>query len=94
MATFVFCFLVGTANRLNLTLLGFGFARLGCLAAQIELLSRNFLSLTLAPRIAASSSKNAAQLFIGAHNETLSVVAMRVCNPDRLRSAFTIRLAP
>jgi hypothetical protein len=23
------------------------------------------------------------QLFIGAHNETLSVVAMRVCNPDR-----------
>ena len=59
MATFVFCFLVGTANRLNLTLLGFGFARLGCLAAQIELLSRNFLSLTLAPRIAASSSKNA-----------------------------------
>jgi hypothetical protein len=26
------------------------------------------------------------QLFIGAHNETLSVVAMRVSNPDRSRA--------
>jgi len=26
--------------------------------------------------------KKRAQLCIGAHNETLSVVAMRVCNPD------------
>ena len=59
---FCFYFLVGTANRLNLTLLGFGFARLGCLVAQIELLSRNFLSLTLAARIADFNSKNAISL--------------------------------
>jgi len=23
------------------------------------------------------------QLFIGAHNETVSIIAVRVCNPDR-----------
>jgi len=39
--------------------------------------------LTLAARIAASSSHKRSQLFIRAHNETLSVAAMRVSNPDR-----------
>jgi hypothetical protein len=34
-------------------------------------------------RIADSSSKNAVSFFIGMHNETLSVVAVCVCNPDR-----------
>jgi hypothetical protein len=35
--------------------------------------------------MAASSSTNAVQLFIRSHNETLSVVAMRVSNPKRFR---------
>jgi hypothetical protein len=35
------------------------------------------------PPIADSSSTNASQLFIRTHNETLSVVAMRVSDPDR-----------
>jgi hypothetical protein len=34
-------------------------------------------------RIAASSFHKRSQLFIGARNETLSVVAMSVNNPDR-----------
>jgi hypothetical protein len=33
-------------------------------------------------QIADSSSKNRRQLFIRSHNETLSVAAMRVSNPD------------
>jgi hypothetical protein len=28
-------------------------------------------------------SQKRSQFFIGTHNETLSIVAMRVCNPDR-----------
>jgi hypothetical protein len=39
--------------------------------------------LTLAARIAASSSHKRSQLFIRAHNETLSVVAVGVNNPHR-----------
>jgi hypothetical protein len=35
------------------------------------------------PRIAASSFQKRGQLFIGLHNETLSVVAMGVSNPHR-----------
>jgi hypothetical protein len=35
------------------------------------------------PRIADSSSNKRYQLFIRTHNETLSVTAMRVHNPDR-----------
>jgi len=35
-------------------------------------------------RIAASNFEKRRQLFIRTHNETLSVVAVRVCNPDRL----------
>jgi len=38
--------------------------------------------LFLAARIAASSSRKAVS-FSSAHNETLSVAAMRVSNPDR-----------
>jgi hypothetical protein len=34
-------------------------------------------------RVAASSSKKSGQLFIRSHNETLSIAAMRVCDPDR-----------
>jgi hypothetical protein len=34
-------------------------------------------------RIADSSSTNASQVFIGPHNEPLSVIAVRVCNKDR-----------
>jgi len=30
------------------------------------------------------------QLFIRSHNETLSIVAMRVCNPDRVRPLESI----
>jgi hypothetical protein len=34
-------------------------------------------------RICSPSRSSSAQLFIRVHNETLSVVAMCVCNPDR-----------
>ena len=34
-------------------------------------------------RVCSFKLKKRAQLFIRTHNETLSVVAMRVCNPDR-----------
>jgi hypothetical protein len=41
-----------------------------------------FLEFT-ATRIADSNSRKRRQLFIRTHNETLSVVAMRACNPGR-----------
>src|SRR5947207_11851510 len=34
-------------------------------------------------QIALSNSKNAVSFFVGVHNEPLTVVAMRVSNPDR-----------
>ncbi|PYL65943.1 MAG: hypothetical protein DMF20_07765, partial [Verrucomicrobia bacterium] len=46
-----------------------------------------------APRITDSSSNKRAQLFIRAHYETLSVVAMRVNNPDRSPVPPSIRAA-
>ena len=45
------------------------------------------------PRITDSSSNKRAQLFIRAHYETLSVVAMRVNNPDRSPVPPSIRAA-
>ncbi len=41
-----------------------------------------FLEFTATPNRRFQFEKRG-QLFIGAHNETLSVVAMCVCNPDR-----------
>ena len=49
------------------------------------------------------NSKKRGQLFFRVHNETLSVVAMRVCNPDRsplcqvtlgLRGFFRVCFSP
>jgi hypothetical protein len=45
--------------------------------------SRRLVKPILQPQIADSSSRKAVNFFIRVHNETLSVVAMRVSNEDR-----------
>jgi hypothetical protein len=49
----------------------------------VRALSNGGIVMDWRPRIADSSSRIAVQLFIRMHNEALTVVAMRICNPDR-----------